>query len=97
MSAPPSLAIKTAPPAPFTVTACANPQWANAAHDAVNCQVTFSHIGKPLPFCAMASDPEPHGQALFDALIAGKYGPIADYVAPVQAKAARPSAGTNKV
>ncbi len=75
---------------PLTVATCVKPKWADAKRTVINCQVTFAQIGKPLDFNATASDPEAHGKALFADLVAGKYGPIAEYVAP-------PSTGTNKV
>jgi hypothetical protein len=85
------------PPDPFAVVACTDPKWADAAHTAINCQVTFAKFGKPLEFIAMANDSENHGQSLYANLVAGKYGPIADYVAPASPKALTPSTGTNKV
>lgn len=35
-----------------------------------------------VPFSAAAEDPEPHGRDLFAAAIAGRFGPVADYVPP---------------
>ena len=65
-----------------TIAAVSNPAWADAAHTCIRCMATFKEIGMAMPFSASASDPEPHGQALFAALVAGTYGAIAAYVPP---------------
>ena len=49
----------------------------------IDCLITTSQFGsKVLPFTAAQSDVEEHGRAIFADLVAGKYGLIADYVAP---------------
>jgi hypothetical protein len=51
----------------------------------VDCFITTSQFGDELlPFTADQNDVEAHGRAIFADLIAGKYGPIGDYVAPVE-------------
>lgn len=75
-----------------TVTTVSNPVWGDAEKTQILCTVTFAEIGTPMPFNAMASDPEPHGAKLFADLIAGKYGAIAPYVAPAApANAGKPA------
>jgi hypothetical protein len=65
------------------LTSVSNPVWANAEHTAIKCNITTSQLGDEiLPFTANPNDPEAHGRAIFADLVAGKYGPIAEYVAP---------------
>jgi hypothetical protein len=61
-----------------------NPIWVNAEQTAINCEITTSQFGDEiLPFTASLSDVELHGQLIFADIVSGKYGPIADYVAPL--------------
>ncbi|MEM5366695.1 hypothetical protein V4C53_11710 [Paraburkholderia azotifigens] len=53
--------------------------YADADHTAIRCEVLFEGLPAPVPFLAMASDCEAHGAQLFVDLVAGKYGPIADF------------------
>ena len=65
------------------LTSVANPHWANADHTLIDCQITTSQFGdEVLPFTANANDVEAHGRAMFADFVAGKYGPIAEYVPP---------------
>ena len=48
---------------------------------AIDCLVTFDTIGQH-PYTATATDSERHGAALWEALQAGTYGVIGNYVAP---------------
>lgn len=60
-----------------------SPQWANSEHTAINCEITTSQFGdEVLPFTASQNDVEAHGRAIFANIVAGTYGPIAEYVAP---------------
>jgi hypothetical protein len=62
------------------LTSLSNPYWANAEHTAINCEITTSQFGKEvLPFTASPNDCEAHGRQIFADLIAGKYGPIAEF------------------
>lgn len=66
-----------------TLTSVSIPRWANAEHTMIDCEITTSQLGdEVLPFTASQSDVEPHGRAIFADLVAGKYGAIAEYVAP---------------
>lgn len=78
------------------LTSVSNPVWANEQHTCIDCVITTSQFGdEKLPFTADQNDVEPHGRAIFDALVAGKYGIIAEYVPPVeQEQTATPSSGT---
>lgn len=65
------------------LTSLTNPRWANADHTLIDCEITTSQLGdEVLPFTANPNDVEPHGRAIFADLVAGKYGPIGDYVPP---------------
>jgi hypothetical protein len=49
----------------------------------IDCEITTSQFGaEVLPFTADQNDVEAHGRAMFADLVAGKYGPIAEYVPP---------------
>jgi len=66
-----------------SLTALKNPQWANAEHTAIDCNITTSQFGdEVLPFTASQNDVEAHGRAIFADIVAGVYGPIAEYVEP---------------
>jgi hypothetical protein len=66
-----------------TLTSLTNPKWANAEHTAIDCEITTSQFGdEVLPFTASQNDVEAHGRAIFADIVSGKYGPIAEYVAP---------------
>lgn len=65
------------------LTSLTNLQWANAEHTTINCDITTSQFGdEVLPFTASPNDVEPHGRAIFSDIVAGTYGPIAEYVPP---------------
>lgn len=65
------------------LTSVSNPRWANAEQTMIDCEITTSQLGEEiLPFTANPNDTEAHGRVIFADLVAGKYGPIAEYVAP---------------
>jgi hypothetical protein len=65
------------------LTSLTNPIWADAEHTAIDCLITTSQFGvEVLPFRADQNDVAAHGRAIFDDLVAGKYGAIADYIPP---------------
>lgn len=67
-----------------TLTSLTNPVWANAEHTRIDCVITTSQFGdEQLPFTADQNDVEAHGRAIFASIVAGEYGPIGDYVAPI--------------
>lgn len=67
------------------LTSLKNPKWANSDKTRIDCVITTSQLGDEfLPFTASANDVEAHGRAIFADLVAGKYGPIAEYVEPVE-------------
>lgn len=64
-----------------TLTSLLTPRWADAEQTMINCEITTSQFGDEiLPFTASANDVEAHGRALFAQLVAGEFGPIAEYV-----------------
>jgi hypothetical protein len=65
------------------LTSVANPRWSNAEHTMIDCEITTSQFGaEVLPFTANQNDVEAHGRAIFQDLVDGKYGPVAEYVPP---------------
>lgn len=65
------------------LTSLKNPRWANAEQTMIDCEITTSQFGEEvLPFTASANDVEAHGRGIFADIVAGKYGPIAEYVPP---------------
>lgn len=65
------------------LTSLNNPRWANAEHTRIDCEITTSQFGDEiLPFTADQNDVEPHGRAIFQSIVDGAYGPIAEYVPP---------------
>ena len=65
------------------LTSLTNPRWINAEQTIIDCEITTSQFGDEiLPFTASATDVEAHGRAIFADIVAGKYGPIAEYVPP---------------
>jgi hypothetical protein len=67
----------------FTLISVANPRYGNLEETVVDCDVQWAEFASPHPFTADPKDPEPHGREIYNDLKAGKYGPIAPYVAPV--------------
>ena len=64
----------------MNVIAC-NPSWANQAQTAIDLDLTLGN-GDSFRFTASGQDSEAHGRALWDAAIAGEFGPIAPYEPP---------------
>lgn len=51
---------------------------------AISCLVQFDDFAGPVPFTATSDDPSNHGSEIFARLIAGDFGEIAAFVAPVK-------------
>lgn len=61
-----------------------NPQWANAEHTALKCDVDFDDLREEyVPFTAVASGDYDHSHQIFAECVAGNYGVIAKYVEPL--------------
>jgi hypothetical protein len=66
-----------------TLTSLSNPVWADAENTRIDCIIKTSQFGdEELPFTADQNDVEPHGRILFGRIVAGEFGPIAEYVEP---------------
>lgn len=61
-----------------------NPVFIDDSGTRVDCLVKFDTIDVVIPFTANKNDVEEYGRAIYAALIAGNYGPIAAYVPPEQ-------------
>lgn len=60
-----------------------NPQWANAEHTAINCEVDFDDLREEyVPFTAVASGDYEHSHKIYAECVEGKWGEIAEYVEP---------------
>ena len=74
-----------------------NPTWANAEHTAINCDVDFDDLKEEfVPFTAVAEGDYEHSHQIFAECVEGKYGPIAEYVAPVIPEYVAPPAPTKE-
>ena len=64
-----------------------NPKWGNAEHTVIEVEAKFEHYPEEwgyLPFGADPNDVEAHGVDLYNRCVAGEFGEIAEYVAPVE-------------
>lgn len=62
------------------LTSLQNPRWVDVNQTTIDCDITIDQFGdEVLPFTANPNDPEPHGREIYAKLIAGEYGPIAEY------------------
>lgn len=66
----------------LTVKSVVDPKWGDADHTIIDCKVTFNELDETMPFGARANDSMDYGAQLFADLSAGKYGVIAEFVAP---------------
>ena len=57
------------------------PQWTNAEHTLLDVTLETDTYGE-IPFSASPDDVEAHGREIFADAVAGKFGVIAEYVAP---------------
>jgi hypothetical protein len=67
-----------------TILSVADPVWANAEQTRINCEiVTEQYPGEVLPFTADPNDCTEYGPQIYADCVAGKYGTVAPYVAPI--------------
>jgi hypothetical protein len=59
-----------------------NPVWVDAEHTMIDLVIKWKSASEEHPFTASRADVEAHGRAIFEAAIAGEFGPVAEYVAP---------------
>lgn len=64
------------------ITSAKNPKFANPENTLINLVATHSKYGE-IPFTASANDSEATGRDLHAMAMAGEFGPIAPYTAPV--------------
>ena len=67
----------------LTIQSATNPRWGTEDKSTVHLDVKFEEFNEVLPFLATPYDPMPYGVDLYNRAIAGEFGPIGDYVAPV--------------
>lgn len=70
----------------LTIKKVRQPRWNDVASTSLNLYVTFEETEGThgeMPFTAQANDSEAHGRELFERAVAGEFGPIAAYAAPV--------------
>lgn len=61
-----------------------NPVWANAEHTQINCEVDFDDLNEQfVPFTAVAEGDYEHSHEIFARCLAGEFGEVGEYVAPV--------------
>lgn len=67
----------------LTVQEIKNPEWKNAEHTLIECEVKFAEADQFLPFGAtIEGDQYAHTKEIFDRASSGEFGPVAEYVAP---------------
>lgn len=65
----------------YTLTSLVNSRWVDSDKTMIDCEITTNQLGlEVLPYTASMHDAEPHGRAIFADLVAGKYGPIGQFV-----------------
>ncbi len=68
----------------ITILSVANPVWANTEHTSINCDITVEQYpGEVLPFTADPNDTTEYGPQIYADCVAGAYGPVGAYVAPI--------------
>lgn len=77
----------------FHATKIRTPQWSSADRSGILCWVKFAEFDEELPFHAMPTDPEEHGRDIYNRLIGGEAGPIAEYNPPPKPKPTAPQEG----
>jgi len=60
-----------------------DPRWADAEHTIIDLTLKLDGLSEEIPFTASPADVEAHGRAIFSAAVAGEFGPVAEYVAPI--------------
>jgi hypothetical protein len=67
----------------LTIEKIENPKYTNEIGDTILVSVKFAEFDEVLDFGANAHDPTEHGQEIYKRIMAGEFGPIAEYVPPV--------------
>lgn len=69
----------------LTIKSARAPRWENAEHTCLTLMVAFeehANMGE-MPFTATSDDPTEHGRALYTRAVAGEFGVVRAYTAPV--------------
>ena len=67
----------------FTLEYAKTPIWNNAESTAIILTVKWEEFNEEMPFGATSYDPEQYGVDLFNRAVAGEFGVVAPYVAPI--------------
>jgi hypothetical protein len=68
----------------FTLEYAKNPSYNNENGTSISLIVKWEEFNEEMPFGATSFDSEPHGVDLFNRAVAGEFGEVAPYVAPIQ-------------
>ena len=68
----------------FTIEYVKDLQWDNPEHTFFICVVKYAEFNEEVPAGINATDPYAHIHEIWTKGIAGEYGPIAEYVEPIQ-------------
>ena len=68
----------------FTLEYAKDPIQNNAQGTAILLTVKWEEFKEEMPFGATSYDSEPHGVDLYTRAVAGEFGEVAPYVAPIQ-------------
>lgn len=67
----------------FTLQYAKDPIWNNAEGTSILLIVKWEEFNEEMPFAATSFDPEPWGVDLFNRAVAGEFGVVASFVAPI--------------
>jgi hypothetical protein len=67
----------------FTLQYAKDPVYNNSARTAIILTVKWEEFNEEMPFGATSFDPEPWGVDLFNRAVAGEFGEVAPFVAPI--------------
>jgi hypothetical protein len=65
------------------IISVSNPVYVTEDGTAIDCILQIDSFPVPVPFTAYVNDVEEHGRQIYAKIVAGEYGAIAPYVAPV--------------
>lgn len=68
----------------FTLQYAKDPIWNSDDGQQILLTVKWEEFNEEMPFGATSFDPEPYGVDLFNRAVAGEFGVVAPYVAPIQ-------------
>jgi hypothetical protein len=74
-----------------------NPQWMDAEHTYIMCEVKFDHLLEAVPFGASPRDCTAHGVEIFNRCAAGDFGPVTEYIPPLPPPESDPTVGEPNV